>query len=145
LQLKRQELVRPGFSEAGADDGGLVVQGTLIFADPAADAELEVYHRLPDPFPSLRGYRLHLLELDGLVRRGAVLLAHETLDPLGVGDAAVLVDIGEADLGAGLLLLGELPEGAGRAYLPAEGAIVLAVAAVEVEPGGPDSLQARLE
>ena len=74
-----------------------------------------------------------------------MLFAHKALDPLGVGDTAVLVDIGEADFGAGLFLLGELPEGPSGAYLPAEGAIVLTIANVEVEPGGPYPLQPCLK
>jgi hypothetical protein len=121
------------------------VQGALVLADPAADAQLKVYHRLPDPSSPFGGHDLRQLELDGLVRCGAVLLAHDALDPLSIGDTAVLVDIGEADPGTDLLLLGELPEGTGGAYLPAEGAVVLTVARVEVKPGGPYSFQPCLE
>jgi len=63
----------------------------------------------------------------------------------GRRDAPPRVDEGEPDHGLVLLLHGELPDGGGRANLPAQGAVVLAVADPRHQDGAPDPLDPRFE
>ena len=84
-------------------------------------------------------------EDDRLLWRGAVLLADETFLVFIPGDAAVLVEAGQAQAGLLFDCQGQLVNGVGRTDLAAEVAVVLAVPVARIAHGRPDTLPAGLQ
>lgn len=120
--------------------------GASGFADAATDAEVEVDFRLfqSDPFPFLVPY-LYGFKPNGLLRRGADLLADDAGRRVGEWQAPARVDHGKADSDLCLFLNRQLLDRSGGTYLTAEGAPVFAIADFRNQHGRPDPLQAGIE
>jgi len=90
--------------------------------------------------PDAGGFQLY-----GLFGEGAHLFANQAGGVLGPGDAAVLVDIGQADDRRTFLIEGERRDGLDRAGLAAGIAGIVAVAQARHQDGGSQPLQSGLE
>src|SRR5450756_330854 len=128
------------------NDGGCAAHRALELADAAVDAEAGDDRGALHPVTAALGVR-HVppvVELDGLPRRGAHLLADDARRALCPRQAAVPVDDGDADDLRAFLLQPELGDRAGGAGVAAGGAGVVAVAEAWPEDGAPQALEARL-
>lgn len=135
-----------GFIGAGDADGGHVGKRTFGFADAASDAFVGIDVGLfDDDLPAVAGGDLGVDGVDGLSGGGAMLLAHDAVAFVGVGDATRRIDGGESDPDPFFLLEGERLNGFGRAGQAAEVAFVLAESDFRYEHGGPHAFESRLE
>jgi len=119
---------------------GAAGKRAFVFADPAAETffadDVRIFYHLfcpvgCQPFADFKS--------DRLVGNGAVLLADQAVLVASVRDAEVFVEDGSSERLLLLLFECQLPDRTGRADLPAEIAVVFAVARAHFGKGCPEA------
>ena len=83
------------------DNGGFTIDGALIFAYSAANAQLRYHVRALDgTLTTLSAAPALPIKADGFLGQGAHLLAHIAFNIISPGDAALPVNDGHADYAA---------------------------------------------
>ena len=123
----------------------LLIDGAISFAHPAPDAERTIDHGVAkeERFPVHDRVFIH--QFDCLLGCRAELLADETVGVKREHDAEALVYGGEADLRLLLLLEGLQGDRVVWAHPLADLAMVVAPELVELDVGGEEAAEARLE
>ena len=122
-------------SRTGNIDCRTTGQGALCFTDTAADAKLINDIWLFDRYLSSAIVKDNSrTKFNGLIRSRAMLFTDDAGDAFSIGEAGVPVKPGMADFGGMLFLQTEFPDCPGRADLPTECAVELAVSDPGYQP-----------
>jgi len=123
-------------------DSGLALHGTLVLADPAADAEFFDHPGLFNFHGTIRSLNEGPVEDNRLLRGGAVLLTNYALFGLDKGDAGVFVDNRQTDRDLPLSDRVKVLDGTRGTNLAAQGAGVFTVTCSGHQNGAPQTSQA---